>query len=71
MANTPGMLDGQIHFWRNRVSVGQYASGFGSSPAEETGAPIVNWNPTYGGVGPAVLSDQLMWPDHVYMSGRN
>lgn len=73
IANTPGQYDGEAHWWLDGTKIGQYQKIGFSGPAE-TGQYNqwlrVNWNPTWGGAGAAVLADQYMWIDHFYISGK-
>lgn len=72
-ANTPGQYDGTADWWLDGAKVGQYTA-IGYNSAIQTGAAntwqIVDWNPTYGGVNFPPPSNQQMWMDRVYISGK-
>ena len=72
-ANTPGQYDGEAHWWLNGVKVGQFTN-VGYCDATQTGAAntwqVVDWNPTYGGGTTTIPTDQFMYMDHVYISGK-
>lgn len=71
--NTPGQFDGQATWWLNGTLVGDYRN-VGFTLTSETGAfntwQQLNWNSTYGGSGGTVASDQFLWLDHLYVSGK-
>ena len=73
VANTPGQYDGEAHWWFDGVKVGQYTA-IGYCSATQTGSAntwaIVDWNPTYGGVGFPPPNNQQMWMDRIYISGK-
>jgi hypothetical protein len=31
---------------------------------------MLEWNPTWGGLGGSITATQYMWMDHIYISGK-
>lgn len=71
VANTPGVANGEAHWWVDGVKVGAATDigwvGSGSSADWS----IFSWRPIWGGAGGTVPADQYMYMDHFYVSGAN
>jgi hypothetical protein len=67
---TAGNADGTVDWWINGVKVGHYTGipfvAAGGSEAWE----MLEWNPTWGGLGGSITTVQYMWMDHIYISGK-
>ena len=67
--NTPGVADGQVHFWVDSLKTHAYTDiGWGA-----TGS-VCKWKdgryqPIWGGTGGTVPADQWQWVDNLYVSG--
>lgn len=68
--NTPGVQDGEIHWWVNGSKVGQYTNIGYNAPGRRHEWWVVGWAPTYGGPADIVPANQYMWMDHFYVSGK-
>jgi hypothetical protein len=67
-ANTSGQANGAADWWIDGVHVGahtnvRFASGNGAWT-------LFQFSPIWGGTGASVPSEQFIWVDHIYISGK-
>jgi hypothetical protein len=68
-ANSAGTPDGTIDWWLDGVKVGSYTGIQFTSGASRW--EVLQWSPTWGGIGSTVPADQFESLDHIYISGKN
>jgi hypothetical protein len=68
--NTAGNADGRVDWWIDGVHVGSYSDLAIVTANQPHTWQIVQWAPTWGGIGGKVPADQYMRIDHMYVSGK-
>lgn len=68
--NTAGNFDGEAHIWLDGVKITEYTDVmfFDDAVDPASGFQVVSWDPTWGGTGDTVISDQYQRMDHFYIS---
>jgi hypothetical protein len=69
-SNTGGNSDGQADWWLDGVHVGSYSDLAIVTASQGHTWQILQWAPTWGGIGGAVPAGQYMRMDHIYISGK-
>jgi hypothetical protein len=68
-ANTDGLPNGAVYWWIDGVEAGRYTDLNFVGQGARNVWDVVDWNPTWGGIGAVLLADQTMAIDHIYVSG--
>jgi len=67
---TPGGADGTVDWWIDGVKVGHYTGIPFVAAGGSNSWEMIEWNPTWGGLGGTINTAQYQWMDHVYISGK-
>lgn len=68
-SNTPGIPNGRVQWWVDGQLAGDFSQLPFVGPGEDADWRRVSWNPTWGGTGGAILAEQFMDIDDLYISG--
>lgn len=71
VGNTPGVANGEAHWWVDGVKVGEARDIGWVGPGSSNTWDIFSWRPVWGGQGGTVPADQYMYMDDFYVSGAN
>lgn len=69
-ANSNGASDGRIEWWLDGNRVGYYGNVAFVQAGSPRGWEVVKWDPTWGGLGDMLPSDQWMALDHLLIEGK-
>lgn len=69
-ANTQGLPNGTVDWWLDGAHVGSVNDVAFVGAMDERTWELLQWAPTWGGIGSTVPAEQFMWIDHLYASGR-
>ena len=67
---TAGSADGTVDWWIDGVKVGHYTGIPFVAAGRSNAWEMIEWNPTWGGLGGTITAAQYMWMDHMYISGK-
>jgi len=70
VVNSNGAPNGTADWWINGVQVGHYMGIPYVSASQSRNFNVMRWDPTWGGRGGTIPSDQYMYLDHIYVSGK-
>lgn len=70
IANTGGQPNGEARWWIDGVLQGDYSDINYVAAGTQNFWQFFDWNPTWGGQGDVVPSNQFMWMDNAYVSGK-
>lgn len=69
VANTPGMADGEVHYWINGVKLGEFTGAEFISPGDLDGTfNNFRWEPVWGGQRGTVEEEMYQFIDNIYVS---
>jgi hypothetical protein len=69
-SNTGDNADGKLDWWIDGVKMGSYSDLQITRSSQSNIWQILQWAPTWGGIGGVVPADQYERMDHIYISGK-